>query len=88
MAGLLDPTFKEVRIRTARSAKCSGPKIRRHRRLHGHRGAHHARRETQARLSATSGDPRRQDRILAPFKDDGSGETVFECVMAFITNNE
>ena len=45
MAGLLDPTFKEVRLGTRRSARgLQGAEDRRDCRLHGHRRPHHARR--------------------------------------------
>ena len=45
MTGLLDPTFKEVRLGTRRGARhLQGAEVRHDRRLHGHRRPHHARR--------------------------------------------
>ena len=50
MAGLLDPTFKEVRMGAAAGARgVQGAEVRHDRRLHGHRRPHHAHRATRKR---------------------------------------
>ena len=56
MTGLLDPTFKEVRIGIAAGARdLQDAEVRHHRRLHGHRRPHHALgRHAGAAASATT----------------------------------
>ena len=50
MAGLLEPTFKEVRIGSGRGPRdLQGAEVRHHRRLHGHGRPDHARRATPRR---------------------------------------
>ena len=70
MTGLLDPTFKEVRIGVAEVREhLQGAEVRHDRRLHGHRGPHHA-------LGRHAGAPaarqrrrlRGQDRLAAPLQ--------------------
>ena len=67
MTGLLDPTFKEVRHRRRRGAQhLQGAEVRHHRRLHGHRGTHHARRRHAGAAAARRRRRLRgQDRIAA-----------------------
>ena len=91
MTGLLEPTFKEVRHRLGRGARhVQGAEVRHDRRLHGHRGPHHARRRHQARLL--------RDNVvvyegkigsLRRFKDDVSEvKAGFECGIGFESFND
>ena len=70
MTGLLEPTFKEVRIGVAAGTRhLQGAEVRHDRRLHGHRGAHHARRRHPgAPPPRQRGGLRRQDRLAAPLQ--------------------
>ena len=68
MAGMLEPTFKEVRLGTRRSARgLQGAEDRRHRRLHGHRRPHHPRRRDDRRgcCATTSWSTRARSRRCA-----------------------
>ena len=70
MEGLLDPTFKEVRIGTAACARSlQGPEDRRDCRLSGHRRTHHARRRNPGAPAARQrGRLRGQDLVAAPLQ--------------------
>ena len=70
MTGLLDPTFKEVRIGAAEVRDIvQDAEVRHDRRLHGHRGPHHALgRHAGAAAARRRGRPRRQDRLAAPLQ--------------------
>ena len=68
MAGLLEPTLKEVRLGAAAGARdLQGAEDRHDRRLHGHRRPHHARRATRRRAccATTSSSARARSRRCA-----------------------
>ena len=69
MTGLLDPTFKEVRIGVAAGARhLQGAEVRHDRRLHGHRRPHHPRRRHARRAccaTTSSSTKARSDRCAA-----------------------
>ena len=70
MAGLLDPTFKEVRMGAAAVREIfKVPEVRHHRRMHGHRRTHHAlRRHPGAPPARQRRHLRGQDRLAAPLQ--------------------
>ena len=78
MAGLLEPTFKEVRIGAAAGARdLQDAEVRHDRRLHGHRRPDHALgRHAGPAAARQRGRLRRQDRLAAPLQGRRLGGQV------------